>query len=442
MASTDVAARASRAGGLWIGVDDTDSPDGGCTTALAAPLAARFAHLRLDGSPRLVRLNPNIPWKTRGNAAIGLHFLDESDLDQALSSVLDIVQREARRHETTQPGIVVSREPPPAWLYWATVTRVVTRAEVDDALSKIEARAWGGRGVIGAAAATAWNPFRGREDQDASTGRVVTAATAWNPFRGREDPTWERIAYRAPERLGTPRDVSPLWVREVEWGYPSTFDNYDLVNEEVVCVPSGPDPVLWGIRGDDPAALEKASAILGPERPARETLFLTNQGSDDHLVDRRVSECAEYLSARVRGRVPVAPIDQGGAVFFEVTDDTGALRCATYAPTRQLRSIARAIDVGDDITVCGGLHMGPDGRVTLGIEKMFVHGTAPRTAGAPTCLSCSKTMESAGKKAGYRCRACHTRADAPRTAESIVRPGWHEVPASARRHLARPLKRR
>ena len=399
---------------LLVGVDDTDSPLGGCTTALAAEIGARLSHLQPDGPPRLVRLNPNIPWKTRGNAAIALRFAKDADLGETLSSVIAIVQHHAQRHERTDPGVVVAREAPPAALYEATVTRVVERAEVDAMLAKLDARAWGGRGVIGAAAAIAWPAKRA---------------------------TFERIAYRDPDRLWTTRAVDAAWVREIEWHYPTTFDSYDLVNDEVVCVPSGPDPVLWGIRGDDPAELEKASAILGPERPARETLFLTNQGSDDHLVDRKISECAEYLSARVRGRIVGAPIDQNGTVFLDVADGTGTFRVAAFPPARQLRYTARALDVGDEITVCGGLHAGADGRLTLGIEKMQVHATAPRFAGAPVCSTCARTMESAGKDAGYRCRACHTRADAPRTADSIVRPGRYEVPSSARRHLATPLKR-
>jgi len=41
-----------------------------CTTYLATLMLDEFSDLDLIGLPRLVRLNPNIPWKTRGNAAI------------------------------------------------------------------------------------------------------------------------------------------------------------------------------------------------------------------------------------------------------------------------------------------------------------------------------------------------------------------------------------
>src|SRR5437899_625536 len=60
---------------LWIGVDDTDSLRGMCTTFLAAELVRDLTRdFELIGYPRLVRLNPNIPWKTRGNAAVCLRI--------------------------------------------------------------------------------------------------------------------------------------------------------------------------------------------------------------------------------------------------------------------------------------------------------------------------------------------------------------------------------
>src|SRR3989442_11950354 len=60
---------------LWIGVDDTDSLRGMCTTFLAAELVHDLTEDRdLIGYPRLVRLNPTIPWKTRGNGAVCLRF--------------------------------------------------------------------------------------------------------------------------------------------------------------------------------------------------------------------------------------------------------------------------------------------------------------------------------------------------------------------------------
>src|SRR5512136_3057513 len=57
---------------VYLGVDDTDSLRGMCTTFLATELVRALRDWDLIGYPRLVRLNPNIPWKTRGNGAIAM----------------------------------------------------------------------------------------------------------------------------------------------------------------------------------------------------------------------------------------------------------------------------------------------------------------------------------------------------------------------------------
>ena len=58
-----------------VGIDDTDSLDGGCTAWVASRvIEALLPDYELIGAPRLVRLNPNVPWKTRGNGAVALTF--------------------------------------------------------------------------------------------------------------------------------------------------------------------------------------------------------------------------------------------------------------------------------------------------------------------------------------------------------------------------------
>ncbi|TLX84935.1 MAG: hypothetical protein E6L01_06950 [Thaumarchaeota archaeon] len=62
---------------LHIGFDDTDSYSGRCTTNLAFKITSKL--LSENDSvfidyPLLVRLNPNIPWKTRGNGGVCLRI--------------------------------------------------------------------------------------------------------------------------------------------------------------------------------------------------------------------------------------------------------------------------------------------------------------------------------------------------------------------------------
>lgn len=399
---------------LLLAVDDTDSREGGCTTSLVHGLHSLFSELTPAGPARLVRLNPNIPWKTRGNAAVSMAFSGHLDLDEALARVVAFLETHAQQAEGTSPGCVVSHQHPHSTFYKAAVQRVVARDEADAALKAVGARSWGGRGVIGATAALAWPAER---------------------------TSWERIAYRAPDLVGTPRAVEPARVRDIEHAFPTLFDSYDLVEEDVVCVPASPCPVLWGLRGDDPHELALAAGTLGPEQPAWETLFLTNQASDDHLIDRTVAQARAFESARVRGRVVERPREHGGHVFIEIEDATGRLRAAAYAPTRGFRRVVLALRAGDDVTVAGGLHEGPDARLTLGLEKMRLHEAAPRKVANPRCPACNAAMKSAGRSAGWRCRACRTHATHAVTAAAPLVLGWHEVPACARRHLAAPLKR-
>ena len=68
---------------MHIGLDDTDSTRNGCTTYIAALLVEQLEHLHVKfiDYPNLVRLNPNVPWKTRGNGALCLRFEFDEELE-------------------------------------------------------------------------------------------------------------------------------------------------------------------------------------------------------------------------------------------------------------------------------------------------------------------------------------------------------------------------
>ena len=169
---------------LWIGVDDTDSLRGMCTTFLATEIVRDLTQdFDLIGYPRLVRLNPNIPWKTRGNGAICLRVghgrglattvgeiggrkirsyprgSKEVEASEVVGRIANLVERWSCFDDpTTNPAFVVLRRPPAAPLYWHAVRRVVTVAEARRAIHGLGmVRSYKeGRGIIGAAAATAW----------------------------------------------------------------------------------------------------------------------------------------------------------------------------------------------------------------------------------------------------------------------------------------------
>ncbi|MDD1705760.1 MAG: tRNA(Ile2) 2-agmatinylcytidine synthetase, partial [Methanoregulaceae archaeon] len=99
----------------------------------------------------------------------------------------------------------------------------------------------------------------------------------------------------------------------------------------------------------------------------------------------------------------------------------------------------RMLRPGDEIVVAGSYKEG-----SINLEKTGVISVIPlMERRAPLCVSCGKRMTSAGKDKGYKCRTCRIRQQEPGLIPVVrsLRPGWYEVPPSARRHLARPLCR-
>ena len=96
---------------LWIGIDDTDSRKGMCTTYLATIMIERLEKEKvgkLIGFPRLIRLNPTIPYKTRGNCAVSfLLEVDDGKRDEVIDIARDVVEEYAElEDENTNPGVV------------------------------------------------------------------------------------------------------------------------------------------------------------------------------------------------------------------------------------------------------------------------------------------------------------------------------------------------
>ena len=413
-----------------VGLDDTDSRERGmCTTYVAARLAER---LRREGAVErlcLVRLSPAVPYKTRGNAALAVHTdVDPGTaFDLARESVADAAETD---DPDTNPGVVVAPGDPVAVEdRVAAFSRRAVQEEVERGEARALAEACGyrhegwklGRGVVGALAA-------------------VGAWRAWATDEGFDGPTYEVIAYREPERWGTPREVDRGSVfAAAERAYPTVWDTVDRVEREAVCVPHTPGPVLHGIRGEDPDTCRRVSEAIRSEPVERRETFVTNQGTDAHLQPGRVGTVEEARAYRLDGTVASSPeTRQGGHVFFDLAEGEADLRCAAFEPTKRFRDRVRALRVGDRLTVCGEASEG-----TLKLEKFAVRDLRSTERVTPTCPECGRRMSSAGRDQGYRCRDCGTRAagKVERPLERDLERGWYEVPPVARRHVAKPLVR-
>ncbi|MBP2030567.1 tRNA(Ile2)-agmatinylcytidine synthase [Methanohalophilus levihalophilus] len=417
---------------MIIAFDDTDSRNTGmCTTYLGALLFEELQQYgKITNEPLLIRLNPTIPYKTRGNAAVALQIETERP-EEVISHVIERVEDFAQfQDENTNPGVVFihagqveSCREELANFFLETVRQVITidRAKEIISRNKLEARGYkNGRGLIGALAASG-----------------AALAEKW-------DYTYELLAYRQPENWGTLRRVDDESVWKADNAtYPETWDNVDMSNNLVVCVPHSVDPVLYGIRGKNKAAIRETADTIEGENTERTLLYRTNQGTDMHLIPASFIEDLQDLhSYTIQLKVTSIPHTiEGGHTFFQSTDERGnTIDCAAFEPTKNFRELVRKLIPEDIVVLSGSVKEG-----TFNIEKLEIKKLETKSELVnPTCSSCGKKMKSAGKNQGYRCRNCKTTAselemvEIPRELEI----GIYEVPPCARRHLSMPLIRR
>ncbi len=433
---------------MLIGIDDTDSNEGMCTTYLAALLADELkAFGTVTGFPYLVRLNPTIPYKTRGNAALGINFSLSDENPETKSELISFVAGKINEYadlscEKTNPGAVFifsdayeSLRRPLNDFFKNAVTDVI---EIEDAaaiLNQSESEfpegvfhfsMKNGRGLIGA---------------------LAVCGAMLNPGW---ETTYEYLAYRLPKNWGSTggpgRFVnSQSLISADQETTPETWDTVDYDKKTKpfpVCIPGGNDPVLFGIRGNSHDAVRRAAEFVISEEIERFQIFQTNQGTDAHLIPAdSVSEMRPLHSYILEGTVhSKAETIEGGHDLFKLKDSNGMLlECAAYEPTGNFRHIIRELIPGDCIRVYGSFK-----NETLNLEKIKILKLAEDfKLDNPLCLKCGKRMESAGIGQGFRCRKCKTNTESKTKAPVLrrIKTGYYEVPPSARRHLSKPLIR-
>ncbi|MFA5347958.1 MAG: tRNA(Ile)(2)-agmatinylcytidine synthase, partial [Methanoregula sp.] len=277
--------------------------------------------------------------------------------------------------------------------------------------------------------------YRGYKNKRGLIGATAAVASVLG------DRTSEILVYRRPERWGTPREVdrSSLFAAE-EVTFPHSWDTVDRANDVVVCVPHTPDPVLFGIRGESPSWVMIARQMIQSEKPGIEQIWVTNQGTDAHLLAGTFGELREGLSYSVRGIVADPPsTGTGGHVSFTISDNDKTVRCMAYEPTKNFRQIIRQLMPGDTLIAVGSYKKG-----SINLEKIRIVSLArPVRIRPPLCTVCNKRMTSNGTGKGFKCKKCGARAEKPEVQEISrrLKPRWYEVPPTARRHLAKPLCR-
>lgn len=409
---------------LHIGIDDTDSVEGMCTTYLGAVLKDELSKFSTVIESRLVRLNPNIEFKTRGNASVAFR-IKTAQPEKAKSLALETVEEYAVfEDKKTNPGVVFfERKIPQDFkdIYRRALHEVVPIKDAEETAMEHGAEVHkfkNGRGIVGALAAI---------------GSGLNAS----------DHTYEIIAYRFKKNWGTERKVDRDSVVQMDKKTsPLTFNNFDYKEERMLITPHSPCPVLFGIRGENPDVLPRAYSMVDPGEPIeRDILYTTNQGTDAHLKKvKNVADISPYSSVILKGTVAGEPKTIiGGHVIFPLSDGRGTIDCAAYEPTRDFRWIVRELKPDDEVMVYGGVKSD-----TINLEKIEILKLAKVTREEnPLCPSCNAKMESAGRNQGFRCKKCKTNADSKvkRRIERKLEKKIYQVPPSAMRHLSKPLVR-
>lgn len=418
-----------------IGLDDIDSPSGGCTTHFAS-LVTEFLHklnVHWLDYPGLIRLNPAVPYRTRGNGAVVLRFRTELDiLEELTARIEDMTRRYVdQSYPNTNPGFVLVTDSIPSEV----------RAVAEQALWRALPRDLAKRVVEKHAL---YHFSRGN-----SRGLVGALAAIGNTLEG--DHTYEYIAYRSLDDCNGDRRVDHHSVRVMDNQMgDSVFNNIDTETGRVIVDPHGPDPVLYGIRGESAASVLKAGKKVRSGQPVdRWMIFRTNQGTGAHLEHVvHVMELRPYMTAMVEGVVRKTPRTiEGGHVILRISDTTGEIDAAAYEPTGGFRETVRQLRIGDECRFYGSVR--PRSRThgrTLNLEGMEVLRVVPVIKHRnPLCPDCGKRLKSAGRGKGHKCAKCGFRStELEKKAVPVERglkKGVFLPPQRAQRHLTRPLER-
>jgi len=388
----------------WLGLDDTDSLKGGCTTEVLYRLIQSLPQNVGVGQARLVRLWPFAQRRTRGNAAVAvelstedepalLAFLDDYWVNHLLplKGSIEESAHSQRKQYPSDPGMV-----------WFTdkiddedFYRKGLRKEIFFEQLPIPKRSWGGHGRIGATLAVLWPADR---------------------------TTFEAIAWRSTTN-NIPRQLDQNATKQVEEMADTFLCRDDRLGMNMLA-PKGTSPVLFGIRTWTQEAAKDALRLLlnasGTEESSGSMVFETNQATNDHLD--------EPLQVKVE-KVEVL---KGGHTLIHAHDK----RFVAFKESGELAGICQQLQRGD-IVECNGL-TSPDH--SIHIELLRIRHLVTNK-NRPSCPTCNKAMTSMGLNQGLRCKKCGQKTNDAwiETHRALPTDTWIQPPASSRRHLAKPL---
>ena len=414
---------------LHIGFDDTDSTKGMCTTFLAYKIVEylKKEKVKFLDYPYLIRFNPNIPWKTRGNGAVALKISTSKPV-MIKKNIIQFITKHSAVEDGANPGLVFyeNKEIPEHFSEFGKIALhdIISRKKAREFVSQNNLEAFyigNGQGLVGAIGAIGY---------------------------GFRDFTYELISYRHKSNFGKKRLIFKDSVKTMQKAtFPRTFNNFDESKDRVLIAPHGPDPVFFGVRGEDvDSVIRGASLVNSKEKFHGYMVFRSNQGTGDHLLTELDSKNLKpFSSGFLIGKVLEKPkIERGGHAFFSIDTDGVKTNCAVYKPTGLTYKTSKLIK-GDLVKIGGGIRkasknheriMNIEFFEVLKLEKNLVSKN-------PVCPKCKKHMKSRGRCQGYECKKCvqisqnKILKEIPRELEEDL---YLPMP-SAHRHLTRPLQR-
>jgi tRNA(Ile2)-agmatinylcytidine synthase len=402
----------------WIGLDDTDTVEGGCTTWDFHQLLSHIenAGYQIQKAPRLVRLWPFAPDRTRGNAALSAEIVvnqeNENDFIALLENWFEEKFRSTIHQNQTEksahPSLVWSPVQFPEDWYWDGVRKYVNPEERHKQLNAIEGvHYWfsgSHRGIVGATSSIAW--------------------------RGEEDWTWEATAWREKSAIGQSRIVSTSCVFEMSEKFPATILNRDPNAGKSLISPRTPCPVLYGIRAEDEIVAKEAHDWLqsneGIERAVAMRVHRSNQATGDHINE-------------VKHGVVISRLEEvkGGHASISVFSEGKRYSLVAFKQGGEVNSLLRSTEVGDIVEWRGLQSI--EGEVHL--ESLVVIDAVPRYLERPHC-HCGQRFQRQGIEQPLRCSSCGGLTDSIWHGIHFDNENvWREPHPAHRRHLAKPLSR-
>ncbi len=414
-----------------LGIDDTDSSFSYCTTYIATLLVEELTKngYKLLDFPYLIRLNPNIPHKTRGNASVSIKAeFDESFLPHLINFFKKLTAsiEDPKRPDKPSPVLAIFAERKNEELQKFYERALVKKVNINEALSiakKLKIRYVASRGSL-----------RGLIGAIAAIGAEL------------EDFTYELLAYRDPLEKGKIREISYEKVLLMDNMFKDfTFANIDREKKRILITPHGKDPVLVGIRGIDPDKLIEAFNILNP-KAEKWLIFKTNQGTDAHL---KTAEKLKFLDKYCVFSDLVEILDKpriikGGHVILKGIFKDKLVEIAVYRESGTMNKKARLLEKGDIIKVGGSIREVRDDCLRINAEKIEIIKINERFEEIGLhCINCGSKMESIGSGKGLRCPSCKFRINFEvhllAKLEHTLKEGEILLPPPrSRRHLTKP----